>query len=103
MRIWRICTFTGIRQFAKTFMTEQKPIGEITHYYSGIGVAIVKFKQEVKVGETVHFKGAHTDFTQTIESMQYDHKDVKSAKKGQEVGIKVNEKVREGDKVYEIQ
>ena len=79
---------------------EEKPIGEITHYYGGIGVAIVKFNKEVEVGEEIHFKGAHTDFTQTIDSMQYDHKDIKSAKKGQEVGIKVGEKVHEGDKVF---
>jgi len=79
---------------------EEKPIGEITHYYGGIGVAIVKFNKEVEAGEEVHFKGAHTDFTQTIDSMQYDHKDIKSAKKGQEVGIKVKEKVHEGDEVF---
>jgi len=80
---------------------EQKPIGEVTHYFGGIGVAIVKFNREVKVGETVRFKGAHTDFTQEISSMQYNHKDIESAKKGQEVGIKVEQKVREGDEVYE--
>ncbi len=81
---------------------EQKPIGEITHYFSHIGVAIVKFNKGVEVGETVHFKGAHTDFTQTIDSMQYDHKEIGKAKKGQEVGVKVSEKVREGDEVYEV-
>ena len=81
-------------------MAEEKPIGEITHYYGGINVAIVKFNKEVAVGEEVHFKGVHTDFTQTIGSMQYDHKDIEKAKKGQEVGIKVEEKVHEGDKVF---
>ena len=80
---------------------EKKPIGEITHYYDKIGVAIVKFKKAVKVGVMLNFKGANTDFTQEVESMQYDHEDIKSAKKGQEVGIKVDQKVREGDKVYE--
>ncbi len=79
---------------------EEKPIGEVTHYFSGIQVAIVKFNRVVKVGETIKFKGATTDFSQTIESMQYDHKDIESAKKGQEVGIKITEKVREGDEVY---
>jgi len=82
-------------------MAEQKHIGEITHYYGGIGVAIVKFNKSVDVGAELHFKGAHADFTQVIDSMQYDHKDIKSAKKGQEVGIKVGEKVHEGDKVFE--
>ena len=78
----------------------EKPIGEVTHFFSGIQVAIVKFNREIKVGEIIKFKGATTDFSQEIDSMQYDHKDIKSAKKGQEVGIKVKEKLREGDEVY---
>jgi putative protease len=79
-----------------------RPIGEVTHYYGGLGVAIVKFKETVNKGEALHFKGAHTDFTQSVDSMQYDHKDIDSAKKGLEVGIKVSEKVREGDEVYRV-
>lgn len=82
-------------------MPEEKPIGEVTHYFGKIGVAIVKFNRQVKVGEMIHFRGAHTDFTQKIESMQYNHKNINQAKKGQEVGIKVEQKVREGDEVYE--
>ena len=82
---------------------EQKPIGEVTHYYGGLGVAIVKFNRNVEVGETVQFKGASTDFTQKIDSMQFDHKDIQSAKKGQEVGIKTKEKVREKYQVLEAQ
>jgi len=81
-------------------MAEEKPIGKVTHYYGGIGVVIIKFNREVKVGETIHFKGPHTDFSQKIDSMQYDHKDIESAKKGQEVGIKAEQKVRESDEVY---
>ena len=79
---------------------EEKPIGEVTHYFGGIQVAIVKFNKPIKKGEMIKFKGATTEFSQEIESMQYDHKDIESAKKGQEVGIKVKEKVREGDLVY---
>lgn len=80
---------------------EPKPIGVVTHYYGGLGVAIVKFNQSVEVGAKVNFKGHTTDFTETIKSIQFDHKEIKAAKKGQEVGIKVKEKVREGDEVYE--
>jgi len=81
---------------------EKKPIGKITHYYGHLGVAIVKFNCNVKKGEEVHFRGAHTDFTQEIESIQYDHEDIEVAKKGQDVGIKVKEKVREGDEIYSV-
>jgi len=79
---------------------KEKIIGEVTHYYGGLGVVIVKFKEAVSVGDKVRFKGAHTDFVQKIKSMQYDHKDVDKAKKGQEVGVKADEKVHESDKVY---
>ena len=82
-------------------MAEPKQIGEITHYFSHLGVGIFKFNRTVKVGEKIHIKGATSDFVQTLSSMQYDHKDIEAAKKGQEVGIKIDEKVREGDKVYE--
>lgn len=79
---------------------EPKPIGEVTHFFGGIGVAIVKFNKAVDVGTRLHFAGATTDFDETLNSMQFDHKEIKTAKKGQEVGIKVGEKVREGDQVF---
>lgn len=81
--------------------SEPKPIGVVTHFYGHLEVAIVKFNKPVEVGTKVHYKGATTDFEEKISSMQYDHKPVTSAKKGQEVGIKVKDKVREGDEVFE--
>lgn len=77
-----------------------KPIGEVTHFFSKLGVAIVKFNTKVSLGAKLHFKGANTDFKEMIKSMQYNHQPIKETKKGQEVGIKVSEKVREGDKVF---
>ena len=82
---------------------EPKPIGEVTHFFGGIDVAIVKFNTTVKIGETVRFSGATTDFEQKIGSMQFDHADIKEAKKKQEVGIKVENKVRPGDKVFKAE
>lgn len=79
---------------------QTKLIGQVTHFYGGLSVAIVKFKEPVRVGDEVHFFGATTDFSEKIGSMQYDHKGISEAKKGQEVGIKVIGKVREGDEVY---
>lgn len=81
-------------------MAEEKPIGVVTHYFGHINVAIVKLTKPLKVGETLKFKGHTTDFEQKADSMQYDHADIESGKKGQEVGIKVKELVREGDEVY---
>ncbi len=83
--------------------SEPKPIGEVTHFYGNLGVAIVKFNKNVDVGVRVQFKGATTDFDEAIKSMQFDHKSIQSAKKGQEVGIKVGNKVREGDQVFAVE
>ena len=78
-----------------------KPIGKVTHYFTSIKVAIVKFKRPVGVGEIVRFEGATTKFSMKIVSMQFDHVAVKVAKKNQQMGIKVTKRVREGDSVFE--
>lgn len=79
-----------------------KEIGIITHYFGKISVGIIKLKSELRVGEKIHIKGAHDDFIQTIKSMQLNHKEVTLAKRGDEIGIKVGQKVHENDKVYKI-
>ncbi|HUC01442.1 MAG TPA: translation elongation factor-like protein [Candidatus Paceibacterota bacterium] len=77
-----------------------KPIGRVTHYYTHIKVAIVKFNTNVKAGTSLYFKGATTDFTEAAKSMQFDHVPVAVAKKGKQIGIKLKKRVREGDGVY---
>jgi hypothetical protein len=81
-------------------MPTEKPIGEVTHYYDKAGVAVVRFNKDVSSGTRVKFMGATTDFEETLSSMQVDHAPVETAPKGKEVGIKVGDKVREGDGVY---
>lgn len=81
---------------------EEKLIGKITHYFSKIQVAIIELAGEIKIGDKIHIKGHNTDFEQDITSMQIDRVDVEKAKKGDAIGLKVDEKVREGDEVYLI-
>jgi hypothetical protein len=78
----------------------EKPVGVVTHFYNHLKVAIVKFKVPVKVGARLKFKGATTDFEETVKSMQYDHKPIATAPKGKQVGIKIGKRVREGDEVF---
>ena len=78
-------------------------VGEVTHYYGHIGVAIVHVESgELKVGDTIHVKGHTTDFTQAVKSMQLEHESVEEAKVGQSVGIKVKEHAREHDVVTKV-
>jgi len=83
-------------------MSDKKPVGKVIHYYDKIGVAVVRFEKPVRVGDTIQFKGANTDFNQEIASMQVDHKNIDSVKKGEEAGMKVDSRVREGDMVFEV-
>lgn len=79
---------------------KDRPIGRVTHYFGNIMVGIFKFKKPVKVGDEIQIRGATTDFKQIISSMQYDHKDIKTAAPNKEVGIKVKKMVREGDLIF---
>ena len=83
-------------------MAEQK-IGIVTHYFGKIGVAALKVTEgELEVGDTIRIKGHTSDFTQTVQSMQVEHESVEIARKGDEVGLKTAEYVREHDAVYKV-
>ena len=82
---------------------KEKEVGKVLHYFNNAKVAVIKFKEPTKVGDTIQITGGlDVDFKQKIASMQIDHKKVITAKKGQEVGVKVKEKVREGYRVYKV-
>jgi len=76
---------------------DETKIGKVTHYYTKIGVAIIELTDTLKVGETIHIQGATTDFEQPVESMQIEHESIDEAKAGDVIGLKIKEKVREGD------
>jgi len=77
-------------------------IGLITHYFPHVQAAVIKLKGPLAIGETVKIKGHTTDLTQAITSMQIDRVDISSAKKGDEIGLLVNSRVRQHDKVYKV-
>lgn len=81
---------------------EEKKIGVITHYFGKISVGIIKLDAPLKVGDKIHIKGAHDDFSQSVDSIQIEHESVEEAKKGDEVGIKVIQKVHPHDEVYQV-
>jgi translation elongation factor EF-1alpha len=79
----------------------EKLIGKITHYFGKIGVGIIKIENgELNVGDTIHIKGHTSDFTQQVDSIQIEHEQIQKAKKGDDIGIKVAQKVHEHDEVY---
>ena len=78
-------------------------IGRVEDYFAHIYVVAIEVTAEgIKVGDTLHFKGHTTDFTEKIMSMQVDHKSVEEAPVGSDVGIKVKDRVRTHDHVYKV-
>ncbi|MFH1316822.1 MAG: hypothetical protein ABII01_04850 [Candidatus Woesearchaeota archaeon] len=79
----------------------EEEIGAVTHYFTNIGVAVIEIKNsKLNVGDQIHIKGATSDFKQKVSSMQIEHEKVQTAKKGDAIGLKVKEHVREHDTVY---
>jgi putative protease len=80
-----------------------KELGLVTHYFDKIKVAVIKLKQPIKLGDTIRIIGGEkTDFKQTVKSMEVNHRKISRAKKGDDLGIKIKEVVREGYKVYKV-
>lgn len=77
-------------------------VGEVTHYFTRIGVAVVDVTAPVKIGDRIAIKGMTTNFEQTVESMQIEMEDIKEAKPGDDIGMKVVDRVRKGDIVYRL-
>jgi translation elongation factor EF-1alpha len=83
-------------------MSEQL-VGVVTHYFGKAQVAAIKITEgELHVGDTLHFVGHTSDFTQKLDSMQIDRAAVQTAKVGDEVGVQVPEHAREHDQVYKV-
>ncbi len=78
----------------------EKEIGRVTNYFSRIGVAVIELSAPVQLGDKVLIKGGTRDFEQTVESMQVEHQAIERAEAGQEIALKVDQKVRVNDMVY---
>lgn len=81
---------------------EKKKVGMISHFYNKINVAIIDLEDTLNKGDTIEIAGPSTHVHQTVDSMQIEHKDVISAKKGQSIGLQVSDKVKEKDVVYKL-
>lgn len=77
-------------------------VGSVTHYFSRISVAGIELIGPLKVGDRVRISGATTNLEQIVESMQIDNASVDEAAPGQEVGIRVVDRVRPGDRLYRL-
>jgi len=75
-------------------------VGHIVHFFSKISVAILELTAPLAVGDHILVKGPTTDFEQTVDSMQIEHKNIQKAEAGQSIGLKTTQHVKERDLVY---
>lgn len=77
-------------------------VGKITHYFDKIGVAVVELTGNLAVGDSIKVAGQGDEFTMEVDSMQVEHEQIKEAKKGDTIGLKVEQPVKEGYEVYKV-
>lgn len=77
-------------------------VGKVTDFFAQPVVAGIELSDAVKIGDKIHIKGATTDMELVVESMQIDRVDISTGKPGDLIGIKVPDRVRQGDKVYKV-
>ena len=81
---------------------EKKLVGKVVHYFNKIGVAVIDLSNTLEVGDEISIEGKATNVRQTVDSMEVEHKKIDKAKKGESIGMKVADKVREGDQVFKV-
>jgi len=77
-------------------------IGNVSDFFAHPVVAGIELTAALKVGDKIHIKGHTTDLEMNVDSMQIDNVQVQEAKAGDSIGIKVSERVRNGDTVYKV-
>ena len=81
---------------------EQKQIGIVSNYFDHVNAAAIKLTDSLKAGETIRIVGGEIDFEQEVGEMQIQHEKINSAKSGDEIGLKIKERVRKGYKVFRV-
>lgn len=76
------------------------PVGMVTHFYDKISVAVLKLTGTLKTGDKLQLKGKKGDFKQVVSSIQIEHQPVGAAKKGDDIGLKVDKPVKTDQVAY---
>ena len=82
-------------------MSEEE-VGRVQSYFRKPGVAAMVLTGDLSIGDSIRIQGATTDIDMTVESMQINLEPVESAGAGDDVGIKVPERVRPNDRVTRV-
>ena len=81
----------------------EERIGSVIKFFDKTSIAAIKLDfGDLAVGDTIRLKGNNTDFTQKIETMEFDHQPVLKATRGQFTGIKLSQVAKPFDLVYRV-
>ena len=80
----------------------EEAVGKISDFFARPVVAGIELTGKLKVGDTIRIKGHTTEIELTVSSMQINNVNVEEAKAGDNIGIKVSDRVRRGDTVYKV-
>ncbi len=83
-------------------MAEKEEIGEITHFFDKISVAVIKLKGDLKIGDKISIEGNGNTVEQTVDSMEVDRNPIEKAGPEDDIGMKTVEPVKVGDKVFKV-
>ncbi|HEX3051964.1 MAG TPA: hypothetical protein VHP83_14995 [Aggregatilineaceae bacterium] len=75
-------------------------IGIVLHYFDRIHVAVIRLEDKLYTDDWILLYGPRTEFTQQVYSMQVNHEPVGEGEPGEDIALKVDDVVREGDEVY---
>ena len=83
-------------------MSDQK-LGTVTHFYDKINVAIVDVESDINIGDKIKFvRGGEELFEQSVDSMQIEHEEIQNSKKGEVIGLKTADTVKEGAEIFAV-
>ncbi len=74
--------------------------GKVVHYYPEPEVAVLKLQSGLSRGDRFVIEGETTFLEGQVESMEIEGKKIERAKKGEEIGLKVSGRAREGDNFF---
>ncbi|MBN1855824.1 MAG: translation elongation factor-like protein [Dehalococcoidia bacterium] len=77
-------------------------IGQVTDFFAKPVVAGIHVTGDVNTGDLVRIKGHTTDLEFVLASMQIEHTPVSTVHAGDLIGIKVPDRVRQGDIIYKV-
>lgn len=83
-------------------LPRKMPVGTVTHFYTDISVCVIELTDKLRVGEWISIEGATTNLRQRVASMQVNRQPVSQASAGDSIGLKVADRVREGDRVFRV-